>query len=67
MVLLKFFSSHELRDISAEEMINDLRGVIRQKDNEINTLHSENVQLSTELQKIKTTEPPMKAGFDALK
>lgn len=42
MVLLKFFSSHELRDISAEEMINDLRGVIRQKDNEINTLHSEN-------------------------
>jgi hypothetical protein len=59
--------SYELRDMSAEETINGLRETIRQKDNEIDTLHSDNIKLASELRKIKTTEPPMKSGFDALR
>ena len=59
--------SDVLRDMSAEEMIDGLREIIRSKDEQINTLRSDNVKLAAELRKITTTEPPMKSGFDALK
>jgi hypothetical protein len=59
--------SYVLRDVSADEMIDGLREVIRQKDSEINALRSDNLKLAAELHRITTTEPPMKSGFDALK
>jgi hypothetical protein len=58
--------SYELRDVSTEEMINGLRETIRQKDSEIETLHSENVRLVIELQKIEPTRRPVSKDFSAL-
>ncbi len=58
--------SYELRDVSTEEMINGFREIIRQKDSEIETLHSENVRLVIELQKIEPTRRPVSKDFSAL-
>jgi hypothetical protein len=62
--------SYELRDLSKEEMINGLRETIRQKENENERLHSENVVLANELHNTReelhnTKTPPMNKDFSA--
>ncbi len=58
--------SSELRDVSTEEMINGLIETIRQKDDQINTLHSANIRLADDVQNLKTPGRPMRKDFSAL-
>ncbi|HET7149385.1 MAG TPA: hypothetical protein VFI73_12920 [Candidatus Nitrosopolaris sp.] len=58
--------SYVLRDISAEEVIKSLQETIKQKDEQINALHSVNIRLAEEVQNLKTAGRPMSKDFSAL-
>jgi hypothetical protein len=58
--------SYVLRDVSAEEVIDSLRETITQKNREIDRLHSENIALVNELQKLEPTRRPVSKDFSAL-